>query len=377
MPRKFCTFLFLALTSFVTAQTSDIHQLKLIFVGDIMGHDPQIASAEIEKNNIYNYSPCFEYVAPILQEADLVIGNLELTFPGKPPYTGYPVFRSPNELASALRYAGFDLLLTGNNHANDIGLKGVINTINVLDQHGFYHTGTFQNAEERAAFYPLIIYKNHFKLAILNYTYGTNGIPPRPPSIVNEIDEPLIEADMAMARALQPDFVIVILHWGEEYQLKESQKQQKLAQKLADWGADLIVGAHPHVVQPIKTITSDSTGERIPIAYSLGNFISGQTKPNTDGSIILEVTLEKNIQSQKSRVLQPTYIPVWRWREPMKTGKEIFRVIPIAPYEANGNSIGMSTTDHAAMLRYAKAVRKNLENSAATERTVYLQRQHR
>lgn len=364
---------FLAFATPIWSQPADIHTLKLLFVGDIMGHDSQIAAAEVEKNELYDYAPCFEYVAPILKEADLAIGNLELTFPGKPPYKGYPMFRSPDDLALDLRYAGFDFLLTANNHSNDGGLNGVINTIKVLNSYGFYHTGTFQNALEREAFYPLIIYKDNFKLAFLNYTYDTNGLPTKAPSIVNEIDEVLIEADMAMARALQPDAIIVVMHWGEEYQLKESKKQRDLAQKIADWGADLIIGAHPHVVQPIKTITSDSTGKVVPVAYSLGNFISGQVKANTDGGIILEVTLEKNIHSQQLRILQPQYIPVWRWREKTETGKENYRVIPIAPYEQDATALNMNATDHAAMLRYAKAVRKNLENSQATERTVSLQ----
>lgn len=365
---------FFAITTAAWPQSDAIHTLKLLFVGDIMGHDSQIAAAEVKKNEHYDYAPCFEYVAPILKEADLTIGNLELTFPGKPPYKGYPMFRSPDDLALDLRYAGFDFLLTANNHSNDSGPDGVINTLKVLDSYGFYHTGTFQNATEREAFYPLLIYKENFKLAFLNYTYDTNGIPTKKPAVVNEIDEALIEADMAVARALQPDAIIVVVHWGEEYQLTESKKQRSLAQKLADWGADLIIGAHPHVVQPIRTITSDSTGKVVPVAYSLGNFISGQVKPNTDGGIMLEVTLEKEASAESLRILPPQYMPVWRWREKTATGKYRYRVVPIAPYEADADAIQMSANDHAAMLRYAKTVRKHLENSQATERTVSLQK---
>lgn len=340
-----------------------------------MGHESQIKSTEIEKDKLYDYSPCFKYIAPILKDADLTIGNLELTFPGKPPYTGYPMFKSPEDLALALRHAGFNFLVTANNHSNDGWLNGVVNTINTLDEYSFYHTGTFKNADEREAFYPLIVYKGNFKLAFLNYTYDTNGVPTKPPSIVNEIREDLIEVDMAVARALEPDAIIVILHWGEEYQLIESKKQRDLAQKLADWGADLIVGAHPHVVQPIKTITTilpDSTGKFVPVAYSLGNFISGQVKANTDGGIILDVQLKKDIVNNILWIETPQYIPVWRWREKTAEGKQIYRVVPIAPYEEDASTINMSTADHAAMLRYARAVRKNLQHSAATERKVSL-----
>lgn len=335
-----------------------------------MGHSSQIESAAIETNKLYDYTPCFEYISPFLKQADLTIGNLELTFPSKPPYSGYPLFKSPKDLALALRHAGFNFLVTANNHSNDGGLDGLINTIKILDEYGFYHTGTFQNPQEREAFYPLIVYKNNFKLAFLNYTYDTNGVPTRAPSIVNEIKEDLIEADMAVARALQPDAIIVVMHWGEEYQLVESKKQRDLAQKLANWGADLIIGAHPHVVQPIKTITKtlpDSTIKTVPVVYSMGNFISGQIKTHTDGGIMVEIILQKGQADELLQIQTPRYVPLWRWREKTSTGKTIYRVVPISPYEADASKIGMNATDHAAMLRYARAVRKNLENAQAKE----------
>ncbi|MDX1940438.1 MAG: CapA family protein [Saprospiraceae bacterium] len=358
------------------SQNDSIHTLKLLFAGDIMGHDSQIKSAEIELNKSYDYSSCFEYIAPVLKDADLTIGNLELTFPGKPPYTGYPLFKSPEDLALALRHAGFNFLATANNHSNDGGLIGVTNTVETLDEYGFYHTGTFKNAEEREAYYPLIVYKGNFKLAFLNYTYDTNGVPTRFPTIVNEIKEELIEADMAVARDLQPDAIIVIMHWGEEYQLTESKKQRDLAQKLANWGADLIIGAHPHVVQPIKNVTTlraDSTEKIVPVAYSLGNFISGQVKVNTDGGLMVEIILKKNTIDNSLQIKTPQYIPVWRWREKTKDGKTNYRVIPISAYEEDATSIGMNATDHTAMLRYVRAVRKNLENSEASEKKISLQ----
>lgn len=376
--RLFCFFLWtIGYVHFLGAQDSipgNPWQLKLLFVGDIMGHGSQIESATIGKNQ-YDYNPCFEYIAPILQQADLAIGNLELTLPGKPPYQGYPQFRSPKALAPALRNAGFDLLVTANNHSNDSGLEGVLNTISTLEEYGFYQTGTFKNQETRDAFYPLLIYKNGFRLAFLNYTYDTNGIPTRAPSIVNEIKEDQIEKDMAVARQLQPDAIIVIMHWGLEYQLQENVKQQALAQKLADWGADLIIGAHPHVVQPIETITTflpDSTEKMVPIAYSLGNFISGQIKANTDGGLIVEITIQKDTTTGAVTLAQPQYLPVWRWVQKHLDGKRTYRVVPISPYESNANLINMNATEHAAMFRFAKATRKNLENSQATERKVTL-----
>lgn len=353
---------------------SSSSQIRLLFVGDIMGHGSQIQSAYMGHNK-YDYSPCFEYIAPILKQADLAIGNLELTLPGQPPYQGYPEFRSPDTLAWALRMAGFDFLFTANNHSNDSGLEGVVNTITTLEKYGFYQTGTFKNKAARDAFYPLLIYKNGFRLAFLNYSYGTNGIPTTAPSIVNIINEKQMKEDMDIARQLQPNAIIVMLHWGQEYQLQENTTQRSIAQKLADWGADLIIGAHPHVVQPIRYLTTylpDSTQKIVPVAYSLGNFISGQIKPNTDGGLVTEITLAIDSITNTLRVAQPTYMPVWRWVEKHPNGKKTYRVVPISAYESDGASIKMNATDHAAMLRFARATRKNLEKSFATERKITL-----
>jgi poly-gamma-glutamate synthesis protein (capsule biosynthesis protein) len=182
-------------------QTDTLH---LIFAGDIMGHSPQIISAERVKNKEYNYNPCFEYVKPFLERADLAIGNLELTLPGKPPYTGYPMFRSPDALATALKSAGFDILVTANNHANDSRGLGVHNTVQTVRDLGFLQTGTFKDQRDRDANYPLMVYKKGFKLALLNYTFSTNGIPTEAPTIVNLIDTVQIKADLQEARARKP-----------------------------------------------------------------------------------------------------------------------------------------------------------------------------
>lgn len=356
----------------LAAQDEYLRQLRLIFTGDIMGHESQIRAAEVEKDKLYDYSPCFEYVAPLLKRADLAIGNLELTLPGKPPYTGYPMFKSPEDLALALRYSGFDLLLTSNNHSNDAGPAGVISTLDILDNYGFYHTGTFRSDAERQAFYPLIVYKNDFKIAWLNYTYGTNGIPTKAPVVVNEINEPLIAADLQMARQMEPDFIIVVMHWGDEYQLNENARQRELAAKMAAWGADFIVGAHPHVVQPIKQITgyaADSTARMVWTAFSLGNFISGQRKPHTDGGMMLEVTLQKDIRTGFTTLQELAWIPTWVWIETAPNGKKTYRVLPVAPFEQpDPNLPKLSETDRALLKRHGAALRKHLVN--VPERTI-------
>lgn len=370
------TFLLCLLIPIAGLSQDSIATLKLLFVGDVMGHGPQIKSAERVKNKSYDYEPCFKYVAPIVEAADLAVGNLEVTLPGKPPYQGYPMFRSPDDLAKALRLAGFDMMVTSNNHSNDAGKNGVIETINTLKEYGFYQTGTFRNQEERDWYYPLIVYKNGFKLAFLNYTYDTNGLPTRAPTVVNLIDEKQIRKDMTMARALQPDAIIVLMHWGLEYQLNESTKQRKLAKKIFDWGATMIIGSHPHVIQPIKThqdTLSDGQVTKRLITYSLGNFISNQTKPNTDGGIIVEVSLEKDLRTGKTELNDPYYIPVWRYIQKDKKGKATYYALPVSAFENEENVLGMAANKWRAMLNFVKKTRKHLSKNGATERKITLE----
>ncbi len=351
-----------------------ISRLNLLFVGDIMGHGPQIKSAEIGKDNNYDYLPCFKYVRPIIEEADLAIGNLELTLPGKPPYQGYPQFRSPDELAYALRLSGFDMMVTSNNHSNDAGALGVINTISTLKGYGFYQTGTFKNKEEKELFYPLIVYKNGFKLAFLNYTYGTNGLSTKEPTFVNLIDTTLIKKDLELAQQLKPDAIIVIMHWGLEYKLLESSDQKMLSNKIIDWGADLIVGSHPHVVQPIKqqsVLQKDSTLKKVVVAYSLGNFISNQTKPNTDGGIMFETELVKNLKTGKVTLGKNHYIPVWRYIHKDSKRKSTYHIIPVSAFEADeSNFLEMTEKDKKAMKNFALKTRNHLNKYDSFERYI-------
>lgn len=369
-------FLLFFLIGWGRLSTQNSATLNLLFVGDIMGHDSQIESAEVGEGR-YDYTPCFQFVEGIIESADLAVGNLELTLPGEPPYRGYPQFRSPDALAHALRQAGFDLLTTANNHSNDAGPEGVINTIETLDKAGFYHTGTFQSQEEKDAYYPLIVYKNEFKLAFLNYTYGTNGLRTRPPTIVNLIDEERIQADLATAKALRPDAIIVLMHWGDEYKLIENEKQRKLAEKLFDWGADLVIGAHPHVVQPIREKMLQRPGEAAKkglVAYSLGNFISGQRRTNTDGGLILEVSLEKDLRSGETTLSDHSYIPVWRYIKKEASGRATFHVVPISSFEEEAKALlGMTETDITRMMKYAGTTRRHLSRFGSRERPVKLE----
>ncbi len=363
--RKFSFFILFAWFFSPEIGISQTDTLRLIFAGDIMGHSPQITSAQVVKNEKYDYEPCFRYIKPILQQADLAIGNLELTLPGKAPYTGYPMFRSPNDLARALKGAGFDILVTANNHSNDSHALGVTNTILTLRDLEFIQTGTFLNQRDRSAHYPLMLYKNGFKIALLNYTYGTNGVPTEAPTIVNLIDKEQISKDLAESIARKPHFIIVVMHWGLEYQLTENAEQRDLAQFLISHGADMVIGSHPHVVQPIRTeraTMADGSEKEALVVYSLGNFISNQQQPNTDGGILFQVDLLKKKGSPAVQIGQYGMIPVWRYIHKPLNGKTTFFAVPIARTEQNLDLVpGMTLTAQNAMLKYAENLRKRLK----------------
>ena len=368
----FICSLFLSIS--VKAQ-DDIQTLDLLFVGDIMGHSPQIKSAYNATTKSYDYQPCFKYVKSIIEGADLAVGNLEVTLSNQGRYTGYPMFRSPDALAYALKNAGFDMLVTANNHSNDNGAYGVTHTLEVLDSLGFYHTGTFRNQFEKDIFYPLLVYKNDFRIAFLNYTYGTNGMPTVAPTIVNEIDEELIQSDIIKANKLNPDAVIVIMHWGAEYQLNESEVQYNLAKKMMEWGADLIIGAHPHVIQPIKKISYERNGIKKEglCVFSMGNFISNQQQTNTDGGLMVEIQLQKEKGAKKASVSQCQYIPVWRYRNRVneKNPMGTYYAIPISAFE-NENETDLILTKEAMkqMQSFGKRMREHLKKYEGKERTI-------
>jgi len=347
--------LFLSLLS--PAQES---RLKLVFTGDIMGHDSQIASALATGEPGYDYKPCFQYLRPYLQEADVVIGNLEVTFAGE-PYKGYPAFSSPDELAEALEWAGFDILVNANNHALDRGRKGLERTIDLLQQKELIQTGTFTDPDTRSAYYPLIFEKNGIRIALLNYTYGTNGIKDRPPAIVNRIDRNQISEDLLKAKTAQPDFILVTIHWGQEYQLTEDSRQRELAAYLFELGADAIIGSHPHVVQPIRGEGSGSL-----VVYSMGNLISNQRNRYRDGGILFEMVLSKHKSDADALTLKEieshAYLPVWVWKPQTKKGTG-FTLVPANLDPDAAELATMTAGDMNKMKLFLEDTRSRLKDS--------------
>ncbi len=310
----------------------DTTRLSLLFLGDFMQHDSQISDAYDPSTKSYNYDPCFQFVKAYTQSVDLAIGNLELTLAG-PPYQGYPKFSAPDQLLNGLGNMGMDVLVTANNHCVDTGKKGLERTIRLLDSLNIPHTGTFRNAEEKVLNHPLIIKRNGFNLAVLNYTFSTNGLPVASPNIVNMIDTAAIRRDLVKTKSLKPDLITVFFHWGNEYESLPSKWQQIVAEHTLKHGAQLVIGAHPHVIQPMEWRKDKNQL----IAYSLGNFVSGQRKRYTDGGAMIRIELEK-IADEKSSVTKidtANYLLQWVYRDSQRN----YFVLPVSRFENSSASI--------------------------------------
>lgn len=310
--------------SLFNADSTSVARITLLFAGDLMQHQAQINAARTLSG--YDYSDCFRYVKEEISRADIAIGNLEVTLGGK-PYRGYPAFSAPDEYLSALCEAGFDVMITANNHCLDRGKKGLERTILMLDSLSMPHAGTYTNTEMREERYPLLLEKNGFRIALLNYTYGTNGIPVTSPNIVNYIDREVMARDIDTAKSMNPDVIIACMHWGDEYQSLPSKEQNTLADWLLQQGVNHIIGSHPHVVQPMELRTDSITGNRHAVVYSLGNFISNMSVRRTDGGLLFKLELEKD--STATRVSQCEYSMVWTSR-PALSRKKNYILYPVS-----------------------------------------------
>jgi poly-gamma-glutamate capsule biosynthesis protein CapA/YwtB (metallophosphatase superfamily) len=352
-----CLLLVLGCSLLASAQMTEppSEKISLLFLGDIMGHDEQIWSAENRETHTYNYDDVFQYVRDEISEAGLAIANFEVTLSG-PPYKGYPAFSSPASLAAACKNAGIDIFVTANNHAADRGKNGIISTIYRLDSIGVPHTGTFTDKAARDTLYPLIIKKNGFSLSLLNYTYATNGIVVPPPVIVNMLDKNLITADIEKAKSKNPDLIILFLHWGTEYDTVPSKNQTDLAEYFFSRGVDLIIGSHPHVIQRMEWTKDETTLKDRIVVYSMGNFVSNQRRTNTDGGSIVRIELEKKADS--TYVSDAAYYLTWVYT-PIVNYRKKFFILPCSKFE-NKPEFFARPADYQKMSLYIKYSRNLL-----------------
>jgi poly-gamma-glutamate capsule biosynthesis protein CapA/YwtB (metallophosphatase superfamily) len=341
----------------------DTSRLSIIFAGDIMGHDSQIDAAFYPDSEKYDYRFCFSYLKPFIQSADIAVGNLEVTMAGE-PYKGYPQFSSPDELADALKESGFDILVNANNHALDRGKEGLERTIHVTRHKGLIMTGSFESGDAREKRYPLIIEKNNILLAILNYTYGTNGLATSPPNIVNYIDTSIIHDDIMKVRLVNPDFIIACVHWGNEYQRDPDETQRAIARFLIKEGVNAIIGSHPHVIQPVEVLYNgtDSSDFRL-VVYSLGNFISNQRERYRDGGIMIRMELTK---TQKTIITDYSYLPVWV-QKPVVNENTRFRLIPANLPDTKNNLLKLTRDEMERLDQFYNDTRTHLNNIKESE----------
>lgn len=305
--------------------------VTLAVCGDIMSHSPQTNDAYDAATDTYSYLPCFQFVRPWIQSADYAVGNLETTLNG-PPYSGYPAFCAPDALAYNLRETGFDLVTTANNHSMDKGFGGVCRTLDVLDDAGLKHVGSFRTQEELDQDHGVVVADvNGVTIAFLGYTYGTNGIPIAAENdfCLNRfntdyasdcvtLDTEKLSSELAYARGLDTDLIAVMIHWGIEYQYTENEYQDQVADFLIQNGADLILGSHSHVPQPMMTRTvtmEDGSTRSAFVSYSLGNFVSNQSpatvKVNyTDTTAVLRLQLTKDYEAGTTTVTNVSYVPL-------------------------------------------------------------------
>ena len=309
-------------TTTTAEETKPDINFSMSVIGDIMCHNSQYVDAYVSSSGTYDFSYVFEDIKSYISSADIAVGNLETTFAGKARgYSNYPTFNTPEQLATNLKTFGIDVVSTANNHCMDTGYSGLTSTLNYLDEAGISHMGTYSSEESQNTI--LIKDVKGVKIAFLAFTYGTNGIAiPKDKSYsVNLIDKDFISKQLSLAKEQSPDLICVSMHWGIEYQTKQNSEQEDLANFLFKNGVDVILGSHPHVLQPMekKTVTlEDGSTKNCFVIYSLGNFMSGQNKANTRNSVILDMKFTKNGKTNKTLIDSVSYVPIYMYKDSSK-----------------------------------------------------------
>ena len=341
---------------------------SLCAIGDIMCHNTQYQDAYNSDSDSYDFSYVFDDISLYTKTADLCIGNLETTFAGKDKgYSSYPTFNTPDELASNLKKLGLDVLTTANNHCLDKGIDGLNRTIDILNDADISHLGTYKSQEERDT--VLIKYVKGLKIAFINYTYGTNGItvPSDKTYCVNLIDNDLILKDINSAKEQNADIIVACMHWGTEYNTSPSSSQKETADFLFKNGVDIVLGGHPHVLQPMekRTVTlDDGTTKDGFIIYSLGNFMADQNAKNTKDSIILDLTITKHVDGTVT-IDKAEYIPIYLYKDSSSKEKK-FKILNIEKSILNYDS-GISTNIDKALYNTLKKELENIKNIVGEE----------
>lgn len=343
-------------------------------IGDIMVHSPQLNGALNSSTGDYNFDCYFKEIAPYFATSDLNVGNLEVTFGGNESreFSGYPLFNTPDSLADSIKNAGFNLLLTSNNHCYDTGLAGLKRTAQVLKQKGIEFTGTKETDADPAY---VIKQVNNINIGIINYTYETkcltegrkylNGNPVNSEAngLINSFNYDKLDAFYSEIGAYLKEmdtkgaeFKVVYIHWGNEYQTYSNTYQKSIAQKLCNMGVDMIIGSHPHVIQPIELVTSEDSQNTTVCLYSMGNAVSNQRQElmtscpsgHTEDGMIFEFVLKKTKAgvTLESLDLTPTWVNKYS-----VNGKYNYTIYPIE----NPNDLGKYSFNATALSKAQKS----------------------
>ena len=314
--------------------------IVLAGVGDAMVHDSQMIYNYDPRDDVYNFLPSLIEIKPNIEAADFAIANLETTLTGEEAgYSGYPIFNSPNSFITALQAIGFDLVTLGNNHVTDYGEEGIANTLANLDALDMDHTGLYMGEEDYYDYYITNI--KGINVAVIAYAYESSSIERQGESYISQRlweDEDLVKEDIKNVRALGADVVVLSFHWGEEFSRSYSSAHEDLAKEYIAAGADIILGHHPHVVQPIKRYTvetEDGTTREGVVAYSLGNFICNQRDRYNIAGIVLYLPVTMDVDGSIS-IGQLSYVPtlIRHTRITFKLASD-HRVIPAGVYLHN------------------------------------------
>ena len=299
-----------ALIASIMAPPADpVDTVTVTVIGDVMMHKKQLE---------YDHAAFLSDLVPIMSEADLGIANAEFTLAGK-PYTGYPCFSAPDSYRQSILDTGVDVLLTANNHILDKGVRGLERTLkqySLFSGSGLDETQYLQNN-------PLIIKKKSLRIAIVNFTYGTNAAPRAGYPRVSRMEKDEIARQMQVARD-SADFILVLPHWGKEYALRHDRTQEDWAVWLVEEGADAIIGAHPHVVQDTAHIKG------VPVVYSMGNAVSNMSARNTQLELAVTLTIIRNRESGSMELKEPELHFLWCSRPGGKT--DTFKTLVVADW---------------------------------------------
>ena len=317
-------------------------------IGDTLCHNTQYWDAYNSSTKQYDFSYVYDDIKDYTSSADITIGSLETTFAGEDRgYSNYPVFNSPDSLATGLKDIGVDVISLAGNHALDYGYSGICRTIDVLDNVGISHLGTYKSAEDQDKI--LIKDVKGVKIAFINYTYGTNGIPvpSDKPYCLNLIDKDLISKQIKQAKEQNVDMIVACMHWGTEYKTSANDEQKELADFLFKSGVDIILGNHPHVLEPMekKTITlDDGSTKDVFVVYALGNFTADQRAEITRDSAILNLDITKDSDG-KILINKVSYVPIYMYKNSASKVHK-FKILDIeksiANYDSGDTSIGSS-----------------------------------